>query len=352
MIKTFFAIALFFLAIVFAGGTEMRCTLFGRWSDKYSLSPATALFDGQLAYNAPHVIWDSTVAPKGCGLLLEFGAPEKLLRITVVTAKPNRLAWTQERTLFQAWDETKQEWGQEAVVPDVTGRAMDSSFVSAEPIETSWDANCETTAVRILMYGTGVWLTEVRVQGEKGEMLQALPTIEISEDATSLVPCGRAGGASANINFYDENQCYIGNPNVLNRKDRVLVNFDLRPFLMAGKVEQATLSLYLSPMGRLESNRLVLDAFTTPRTTLRSMDLIATDTRPVASFLFDCGIRPPWLLDVTVQVNEALKKGEGFLTFRLRNLTVEKVGNRKNQPEGAILDFAQTFLHIKKQSIP
>ncbi len=345
--KTFFAIVLLLLSAVWANGEKMRCTLLGKWSQNHSSPfPVTALFDGQLAFNAPHVIWDSSVATKGCGVLLDFGVSTKLSTITIVTAKPNQLAWSPARTLFQAWDETKHEWRAETVVPDVTGRVKDSSFVSAKPVETTWEANCETTAVRILMFGAGIWLTEVRVQDSNGEELKAESSIAIPESATRLAPCGRGGGASVNINFYNEKQPYIGNPNALNRQDRVLVNFDLRPFLLGGKIEKATLSLYLAPIGNLESNRLEVERLTAPRTSLQAMDLIATDTSSIASFLFDQRTQPPWLLDVTSAVNEALERGEGYLAFRLRNLTIEKVGNRKNQPEGTYLNYDHTFLDI------
>ncbi|MBQ6471958.1 MAG: hypothetical protein IJJ33_08240 [Victivallales bacterium] len=324
-----------------------RHTLLGRCSLEHSLSPETALFDGKVSYQSPHVIWEGGTASAGCGVLLEFPLPKKISRITVVSAKPNRLAWAAERVVFQSWDSDRQRWGAENTFPDPTGHFHDREWMTAEPIETTWQPKAAVQAVRILLYGQGIWLTEVQVHDTDGAILGALPGVPISTDAAGLSPCDHGGGPSVSIAHYRTDQGYVGNPNRLCRNDRAIVNYDVRPFLAAGKVSRCVLELAMKPMGGQDCNLFALEMLAAPRIALRDMDLVASDAVPVHSFLFDRRCPEKKHVDVTDFLKSALAKGHGLIAFRLRDVTTEKVGNRLNQAEGAILDYSQTILKIE-----
>ena len=76
------------------------------------------------------------------------------------------------------------------------------------------------------------------------------------------------------------------------------------------------------------------------------MDLIASDTASVTTFTFTPESERSLVVDVTALVNEALFVGHGYLAFRLRDATIEELGNRRNQAEGLYLNFANCRLEI------
>ncbi len=316
---------------------------------KLSKDLLTALFDREENFNTGRIIWDASAAPTGCGLLIQFRNPTAISKVIVTTAKPNALSYTPDKTEFYSWDSKKQSWRKPVVIPDITGKAKDKKFTAAS-IRTVWKPRETITAesLKILMYGTGVWLTEVQVYDQSGRLLVPEKKVVPPVNTVLLKPFAHGGGAAANIGFYNTKWPFIGNPNVLNRCDRVLIQFDLRHYLEPGKISQGILTFALSGMGSLNANLLNLEVFSSEHTPQRNMDLIANDTVPCGEILYDAKSVRLHSFDVTKFLNDVLARGDGTITFRIRNGTVEKVGNRYSKAEGALIDYKQTKLEIVK----
>lgn len=180
--------------------------------------------------------------------------------------------------------------------------------------------------------------------------LMALPLSTLSSPSLRILkvetPGSFWGGSFSNIGFGGATSCWVGNPNSLNRRDRVVFHFGLRDYLQEGKVKKAILVLPLQPFGVLKENWLELECFEEEREPVLRMDIISNKVFPVDAFLIDQGSTLLHHSDVTQMVNSALKRGEGSIAFRVRNATIEKVGNRQNKPEGASIDLTQLRLEI------
>ena len=345
MKKILFA-ALFWNLILAAG--DFSWQLIGRPSAKYSRNIATALFDNEVHYSKDCVLWDSSAAFNGCGLIIRFNKTVQISKVELVSCKPNNNPYIPERTEFYSWNGDKLLWNEPVTVADVTGRATDTKFVAPSVI-TTWElpGGVTTDALKILMYARGIWLTEVRIYDMDGKRLNAdnvaAPAVAA---ARSLSPAAVGGGASANINYFNQRQNYIGNPNGGNRKDRVLLRFDISSFLAKNQVRHAELSLALEPMGDMSVCLLAVEAFTVERTTLAAMDLISGEVKPVALVLIDRKSSRDHRVDVTAVVNEMLAAGNGSVAFRIRNLTVERNGNQRNKAEGVYIRYQHTKLGI------
>lgn len=156
------------------------------------------------------------------------------------------------------------------------------------------------------------------------------------------------GGLKVDIGIHGDNFEYVGNPNVLNRCDRVVFNLDLRKFIYAGHVSEAFLEYQNSPMGALDDNEIELEVFASGRSSLRPEDLIASDSFPVCRYNFTPSTPKFLKLDITRLVNQALSVGDGYITFRIRNATIETRGNTKGSAEGIIVSKDSVRLFIKK----
>lgn len=124
----------------------------------------------------------------------------------------------------------------------------------------------------------------------------------------------------------------VGQPNTLNRDDRAIFRFDIRPFLTTGRVTKATLRLAVNPQTRGETFRL--EHFSAERYALAAKDLGSTQVELVKSFDVKRGTPAGLALgfDVTAAVNRDLESGFGFVAFRLRSEYAEAVGNPDNRP--------------------
>ena len=163
------------------------------------------------------------------------------------------------------------------------------------------------------------------------------PADKVAEGFQTRTVSSWLGGASVNIDICDEKHHYVGNPNTLNRRDRVMFSFDIRRYLYAGRVKQALLVYENNPMGCLDKNEIELELFKSGRATLRNEDLISGDVMPLCRYEFSKTTLRQATLDVTEQLNAALSIGEGALSFRLRNVTIETLGNRFSTAEGVIV---------------
>ncbi len=154
------------------------------------------------------------------------------------------------------------------------------------------------------------------------------------------------GGASVNIGISNEDHQYVGNPNTLNRLDRVLFSFDIRRYLYAGNVKKATLVYVNNPMGCLDVNEFELEVFNSGRAVLRKEDIISGDVEPLCRYEFSKTSPRQATVDVTAQLNNALAIADGALTFRLRAITTETLGNRFSSAEGVVVPRQQVKLYI------
>ncbi|MBO4345168.1 MAG: hypothetical protein J5833_05405 [Victivallales bacterium] len=342
---TFIAAA---LAVCAAFGADLNFSFVGKYSDKHTKDAETALFDGKYIYNTAHIIWDSGVAPNGCGVILTFQKPTAISKVVVVTAKPNHIAYTPEKTEFQAWDSVKQDWKEAVAIDDVTGRCKDKDFITGEPIKTVWQADATTEGIRILMYGLSIWLTEIEVYDVNGAKLSAEPMPAANADATPLAPCSQGGGASVDINVYSKTEPYVGNPNPLGRRDRSMVLFDIRGALDKGSVTSAVLDLGVTRMGILTTNMFAVEVFENSRSSLRNQDLIASDAKILRQFLYSSNSPTSIRIDITDLVNAKLNQGDGYVGFRMKDITIETVGNRQNKAEGLVLIYQNCKMEIVK----
>ena len=333
---------------LFLQAGDFSWQLIGNPSAKYSRNIATALFDNEAHYSKDCVLWDSSAALNGCGLIIRFNKTVQISKVEVVTCKPNNNPYIPERTEFYSWNGDRLLWNEPVTVSDVTGRATDNKFV-APLVTTTWEVagGVTTDALKILMYARGIWLAEVRIYDMEGKLLSANNVTAPAVAATrTLAPAAVGGGASANINYFNQRQNYIGNPNGGNRRDRVLLRFDVSSFLAKNQVRYAELSLALEPMGDMSVCLLAVEAFTVERTTLAAMDLISGEVRPVALIVIDRKSSRDHRVDVTAVVNEMLAAGNGSVAFRIRNLTVERNGNQRNKAEGVYIRYQHTGLGV------
>ena len=149
-------------------------------------------------------------------------------------------------------------------------------------------------------------------------------------------------GCSSNIEHWqfggiNGNWLAVGQPNTLNRRDRVVMRFDLAKYLAKGKVNRAELSFSLELFGRLRQEELQVEHFNVERQILKGNDLISIQTHTVSTFSLDPKITGPrnFSFDVTAQVNRDLRQGFGSSTFRLISQSAEKFGNPFNAATGA-----------------
>ncbi len=338
------------IALLSAAGAlsagDFTWSLIGDPNEQYTKNRETALFDGQLNFNTDSVLWDANYAPHGCGFAAWFDREYDISRVVVVTAKPNQLAYTPARTEFTV--RANGRWSEAATIPDVTGRADDPGFSQAS-INTVWQpSGVRADAIKILMYGSGVWLTEVQIYVREGGAERLLkPGAMVAADRRK--PSDFGAGATVNIDFWLTDKGYIGNPNQLSRRDRAMFSFDIADCLDAGEVRSASLVADMGVFGQIDSNTIELEVFTKELPQIDKIDLLSAEVVPVAEITVTEGQSAARLeADVTDLVNQALAEGRATITFRLRNATVEKLGNRKSAAEGAAVNPAQITLEIGK----
>lgn len=133
---------------------------------------------------------------------------------------------------------------------------------------------------------------------------------------------------------------FIGHPNNLNRSDRVLLKYDLKPLLLIGpKVKSAVLLLQIEYYSNNEQpeTQLEVEHFQETMDTLTGADLNRPDVDSAAVITVtedqaingENGVRgiPPLEIDVTDAVKADLAKGNTTATFRLRAPEIEGKAN-------------------------
>lgn len=212
-----------------------------------------------------------------------------------------------------------------------------------------WSPRRFRLAIPALLAGVVMLFASARVVGGGGmtfpsqgrpflaAALPKAPAAPAPNAAAVLTPESYLGGASANILFTSDTQGYVGNPNLLSRRDRVVFQFDLKKYLDAGHVSSAVLEFKIDRLGVPNPNRFTIEVFSGEHAPLRKEDIIAADVTAIGSFLFDMQSIKTVRLDVTAAVNAALERGNGAIAFRVLDATIETGGGHSGKAEGGLL---------------
>ena len=154
--------------------------------------------------------------------------------------------------------------------------------------------------------------------------------------AEELKPAEAASTACVCIDWWTTKNLWVGNPNLLNRKDRTSIRFDLTKYLAKGRVAKVELCLAVHPFGIYDENTFVVEQLMRERMELKPTDTLSDDAEKRAEFVIKADDKPPCYqrFDLTECVNKLLQTGHTQLVLRLRDMTVEERGNKKNKAEG------------------
>ena len=167
--------------------------------------------------------------------------------------------------------------------------------------------------------------------------------VGVSAGVRIIVPGAQdiSNGSSASIDTWyiggiGGNWFPVGQPNTQNRRDRVIIRFDLSRYIDKGRIGRAVLLFSLEQFGRLRQEELQLDHFTVERQLLTATDLISPQVEKVTGLSLNPKMtqRLNYRLDVTRQVNADLRRGFGMIAFRLLSNSADQFGNPFNAPTG------------------
>ena len=166
--------------------------------------------------------------------------------------------------------------------------------------------------------------------------------------AEELKPAEAGSTACVNIDWWTTKYLWAGNPNTLNRRDRVTMRFDLTKYLAKGRVGKAELVLAVDPFGIYDENTFVIEQLIRERMQLKPADTLSDDAEKRAEFVLTKDMKGHCFqrLDLTDCVNQLLYGGHTQLVLRLRDATVENRGNKKNKAEGLAVIANELELEI------
>lgn len=144
---------------------------------------------------------------------------------------------------------------------------------------------------------------------------------------------------------------WVGNANLFNHKYRALLRFDIRRFIIAGKVKKAVLEFSVPGIyGVANERKFELQCFTVDKVLLSPNDLADSRVKTVKDFILNKKMKYPKTItiDVSSEINSALYKGFGSCTFRLRDTMVEKYGNPHHTGCGTAINQNSVKLYIIK----
>ena len=170
----------------------------------------------------------------------------------------------------------------------------------------------------------------------------------MSAAAEDVKPAEAGSTACACIDWWTTKNLWAGNPNTLNRRDRVTMRFDLTKYLAKGRVSKAELCMAVHPFGIYDENTFVMEQLMRERMELKPADTLSDDAEKRAEFVIPAEDKPPFpqRFDVTDCINNLLKAGHTQLVLRLRDATVEERGNKKNKAEGLAVIANELKLEI------
>jgi hypothetical protein len=201
-----------------------------------------------------------------------------------------------------------------------------------EPILTAWSPPLQEAHYTPARFGT-LWLK---------------PEPAPAPDTTCLLPRSTAdigSGAASGPGWYTpggvlDGKPFVGNPNTLTRRDRMLIRFDLAPLALrygTKGVKQATLKLMpVGAYGPEDVRRLELSHLQYDSAALEWKDVVSDRVDTVATLAVrrETVCQEGLSFDVTAPVNADLAQGRLLAPFRLRDLVSEEGGNPDMQPDG------------------
>lgn len=170
-----------------------------------------------------------------------------------------------------------------------------------------------------------------------------------------LVPDPKADIANVlpNLIFYPGNESQkllsLGSPNHLNRKDRVVVRLDLSDFIGKEKVKKAVFHLYFHPYRALYPRMVDVEVLKEEQDKITKDSGFGFSADPTASLLLPFAPRVGTFtvaLDITADVNAALSKGVGSITYRLRDNHCDQFGNRRRKAYSIAVDSSRVYFSI------
>ena len=111
--------------------------------------------------------------------------------------------------------------------------------------------------------------------------------------AEELKPAEAASTACVCIDWWTTKNLWVGNPNLLNRKDRTSIRFDLTKYLAKGRVGKAELCLGVYPFGIYDENTFVVEQLMRERMELKPTDTLSDDAEKRAEFVLKPEDKPP-----------------------------------------------------------
>lgn len=169
-------------------------------------------------------------------------------------------------------------------------------------------------------------------------MVAAIACVAFAGAGEVIVPDanGVGSGACSNpntvwyINGIGGRWLAVGQPNKLNRRDRVVFRFSILKYMPQCKVKKATLRFDYTAAGEQKRDNLIeVEHFNNERIFISGKDLNSTFTEGVAQFKVTVkdARNSKVEFDVTDKVNADLAKGFEFCAFRVKSITADKEGN-------------------------
>ncbi len=131
------------------------------------------------------------------------------------------------------------------------------------------------------------------------------------------------------INGINGNWLAVGQPNMWNRRDRVVFRFPILKFLPGNSIHKAILRFDYNSAGEVKRvHKIEVEHFTEERVYLAGRDLLTRATTSVHVFEVppDCP-NTQMEIDVTKEVQADLRLGFEFTAFRVRSITSDEIGN-------------------------
>ena len=146
---------------------------------------------------------------------------------------------------------------------------------------------------------------------------------------------GVASGAYSNsdtvwyVNGIGGNWLAVGQPNMWNRRDRVVFRFPILKFLPGNSIHKATLRFEYYAGGEVKRLHLIeVEHFTRERVYLSGTDLKTNAVSSVHVFEVPPDTPNTRLeIDVTKEVQDDIRLGFEFSAFRIRSRTSDEMGN-------------------------
>jgi hypothetical protein len=152
---------------------------------------------------------------------------------------------------------------------------------------------------------------------------------------------------------------FLGNPNTLVRRDRVLVKYNIKPLLLvAGRVKSAKIEYYLHDvLGPEDTREMAVEHFAAPIEGFEGASVNSAEVDEVAVVKAPRnesvngeggpGGELPQEVDVTEALKNSLARGDLFCGFRFKDVAVEGSG-ASGEAVGVIILGAENKLPVLK----